>query len=58
MFDFEVLLQSVEQLKGLVNTQALIIRSNVFEYNKFDPVNLNKFVNTARGQALIRVRYS
>ena len=58
MFDFEVLPQGVEQLKGLVNTQALIIRSNVFEYNEFDSVNLNKFVNTARGLALIRVRYS
>ena len=58
MFDFEVLPQGVEQLKGLVNTQALIIRSNVFEYNEFDSVNLNKFVNTTRGLALIRVRYS
>ena len=47
MFDFEVLPQTVEHLiQSLVNTKALITRSNVFESNKFDSVNLNKFVNT------------
>ena len=59
MFDFEVLPQTVGHLiQSLVNTKALITRSNVFESNKFDSVNLNKFVNTARELALIRVWYS